>query len=278
MNSRYKRRFFLFFVAVALLLPASAAARSFGGSHGFCEGHNYSGNDKVSVNDLREMNISATNVLTVDGKKNGGIRVSGEDRSDVLVRACVQVWAKTEAEAQSIARSVRIETGSVVQAADTPDGNWSVSYDIRVPRSTNLKLTAQNGGISIDSVNGNMDFETRNGGIKLDSVGGSVKGKTQNGGVKISLAGTAFNGSGIDVETQNGGVKLNLPKNFAANIETGTVNGGFSSDFPELKIEKDSRDNGWARNKKVSASINGGGAAIRVVTTNGGVKISSSDN
>jgi len=66
-----------------------------------------------------------------------------------------------------------------------------------------------------------------------------------------------------------------LPSNFSADVETGTVNGGLSSDFKELQIEKtgDRRE----RNKKISASINGGGPKIRVITTNGGVNIKSSE-
>lgn len=276
MKSIKCRGFFYTVLVISLLFSTNAFARS--GDYEFCSKNNWSGNGKVSFSELRESNVAATNLLTVDGKKNGGIKVIGEDRSDILVRACVQAWAKTEGEAQSAVRSIRIETGSIIQASETGADNSSVSFELRVPRSTNLKLTANNGGISIDSVNGNLEFETKNGGVKLNSVGGSVKGRTQNGGVKVSLAGNAWNGSGLDVETQNGGVKLELPKNYAANIETGTVNGGFTSDFAELKVEKDDKENRWSRNKRVSASLNGGGATIRVVTTNGGVKIGTSNN
>lgn len=262
---------------ILLLVFSFSISTAFAGSE-FCSDNNWSGKDKVSFNELRESTISATSLLSVDGRKNGGIKVIGENRSDVLVRACVQAWAKSEGEAQTSAKSIRIETGSVIQASDSSDENSSVSFEIHVPRAQNLKLTAHNGGISIASVIGNLEFETKNGGVKLNSVNGSVKGKTQNGGVKISLAGNSWNGNGLDVETQNGGVKLQLPKNYAANIETGTVNGGFKSDFPELKTEKDDKENRWSRNKRISASINGGGATIRVVTTNGGVKIGTSDN
>ncbi len=278
MNSVNKKSFYIFLLAI-VCFSSSVFAQEKSQNYEFCSNNNWSGGDRVSSNELREINVSPTSLLTVDGKKNGGIKVIGENRSDVLVRACVQAWAKSEEEAQNLVKSIRIETGSVIQASNTTDENWSVSYQILVPRNTNLKLTANNGGISIDSVNGNLDFETKNGGVKLDNVGGNVKGRTQNGGVKVSLSGNAFSGSGLDVETQNGGVKLELPSNYAANIETGTVNGGFSSDFPELKVEKDENDtNRRSRNKRVNAGINGGGALLRVITTNGGVKISSSSN
>jgi hypothetical protein len=270
-----KKSFFYGFLLAIISLSGSVFAQEKERNYEFCSNNNWSNGDKVSANDLRESNVAPTSLLTVDGKKNGGIKVVGENRSDVLIRACVQAWAKSENEAQNLVKSIRIETGSVIQASGATDENWSVSYQILVPRATNLKLTAYNGGISIESVNGNLEFETKNGGLKIDNVGGSVKGRTQNGGVKVNLSGTAFNGSGLDVETQNGGVKLSLPSNYAANIETGTVNGGFSSDFAELQTEKSDKENRWQRNKKVTASINGGGAPIRVITTNGGVKINS---
>ncbi len=119
-----------------------------------------------------------------------------------------------------------------------------------------------------------MEFETRNGGVSLNDVAGDVKGKTQNGGVSVNLAGNSWRGGGLDIETRNGGVSLSIPENYAARIETGTVNGGFKSDINGLSAPTD--EDNRNRAKRVSADLNGGGATVRVVTTNGGVKISSS--
>jgi len=89
----------------------------------------------------------------------------------------------------------------------------------------------------------------------------------------VALAGTHWNGGGLDVQTTNGGVILSLPDNFSAHVETGTVNGGFKSDFAVLNVDRTER---W-KPARVSADLNGGGPTIRVITTNGGVKINSSD-
>lgn len=240
----------------------------------FCS-NNWSSGDRVSTSDLRETTVSAKN-LTVDGKRNGGISIKGENRSDVLVRACVQAWANTEAEANSIAKSVRIETGSTIRAEDAGDEkNWAVSYEILVPRSTNLNLTTLNGGISISNVEGSIEFEARNGGVHLSNLAGDVKGKTANGGLHVQLTGSGWKGSGLDVETTNGGVNLEMPENYAARFETRTVNGGFKSDIAALNYEKDENDR--TRGVNISRDINGGGATVRVVTTNGGVHINSSN-
>ena len=240
----------------------------------FCKEYNYGNKNKQSSVELREMTLASTGNLEVDGRQNGGIKITGEDRADVFVQACVRAWAESKAEADNLVQTTRIETSGVIRAVnDTKDRHSSVSFRIRVPRNTDLTLMAKNGGLSVDGVDGTMNLRTVNGGIKLGNVAGSIKGRTTNGGVKVGLGGYGWTGEGLDVETVNGGVKIYIPRNFAANVEVSTVNGGFKSDFPELTPPKKEGKNSWKRNKNVNAAINGGGARIRAVTTNGGVKI-----
>lgn len=244
----------------------------------FCSNNNWN-SDKVSTSELREVTVAANGRLEVDGARNGGISVRGENRSDVLVRACVQAWGSSEQEAKSLASSVRVNTGSVIKADGPSEENgWSVSYEIRAPRNSNLLLRAKNGGISVKSIDGDIDVNTVNGGVSIADASGTVRGKTTNGGLNVQLVGTGWKGSGLDLETTNGGVNLSLPSNFAANVEAGTVNGGFSSDFPDLQPGKRADHQYGPQPKKVAASINGGGAPVRVVTMNGGIRISSNDS
>jgi hypothetical protein len=241
----------------------------------FCS-NDWSNGDKVSGRDLREMTVSGGS-LTVDGRKNGGIHVVGENRSDILIRACVQTWGNTAEEAQSLAKSVRIETSGTVRAEGVSDENgWAVSYQILVPRNTNLNLTTMNGGISIENVEGSIEFNAKNGGIHLSNLAGDVRGRTTNGGLHIELTGNTWKGNGLDVETTNGGVHLTMAENYAARFETRTVNGGFKSDIAALQVEKQTDENGYRRQGvNLSRDINGGGALVRVITTNGGVHIDS---
>lgn len=247
----------------------------------FCSGRNsYSKNGRrwVSKKDLRDITIPANGLIEVDGKQNGGISVRGENRSDVLVRACIRAHGESEADAITALNNTRIETSGVIRATNSDeDAKVYVSYRLLVPLQTDLKLNAHNGGISIKSVEGNLEFETHNGGLSLKDVAGDVRGKTRNGGVSVKLSGTSWRGEGLDVVTTNGGVKLVLPKNYSADVESGTTNGGFRSDFDELKIARDEKRR-WHRPKKVRASLNGGGAKVRVITTNGGVKIASAED
>lgn len=241
----------------------------------FCTNNNWSNSNKVSVADLREMTVPVSGSLAIDGGRNGGIKVKGEYRLDVALRACVQAWGISDEAARGLASSIRINTSGGTITADGPsEEGWSVSYEARVPHNMNLKLNAHNGGISISSVEGTLEFETMNGGVSLTDVAGDVRGRTTNGGVNVSLSGGSWKGSGLDVQTTNGGVNLMIPDGYAANIETGTVNGGLRSDIPELNVTTEDQKGGWGnRSKQLNTAINGGGPPIKVLTRNGGIKI-----
>jgi hypothetical protein len=268
---------YVLLLAILCLSGCSIFAQERTEKSGFCENYNYSSGDKISHREVRESTLPGGGLVNVDARRNGGIQVRGENRSDVLVRACIQTRGTTEEEARSVARGVRIETGSTIRAEGASDEkNWAVSFEILVPRATNLKLLTYNGGIHVSGVDGNIEFEATNGGIHLSEVAGNVKGRTANGGLHIELTGSGWKGSGLDVETTNGGIHLAIPENYAARVETGTVNGGFKSDIAALNVERSPERNGGTRGGRVTADLNGGGAPVRVMTTNGGVKISSS--
>lgn len=279
MTKFYSNRTFYFLVlAICFAFAATVSAQEKADKQykkrNFCQGKNYSYNGKVSYSETREMTLSAQNVLDVDGERNGGISVKGENRTDILIRACVQTTGATDADAQRIAKDIRIATDSQIRAENTPEEGWSVSYEILVPRRMDLKLLARNGGIHISGVDGTMDFETTNGGIHLRDIAGNVKGRTTNGGIHVELVGSVWKGGGLDLQTTNGGVHLSMPETYAARIETSTVNGGFKSDIAALDIERNSNER--VRPVRLNADLNGGGAPIRLITTNGGVKISAS--
>lgn len=229
-------------------------------------------NNRPSHYELREQTLSATGgTINVDGGQNGGVSVKGWDRGEILVRACVQTQAYSEAEARDLATQIRIETNGLRISAQGPSSfsrnerNWSVSYEVFVPRQSDLSLKSHNGGISISEVRGRIEFDAHNGGVSLNQLGGSVRGQTHNGGLTVNLGGDRWNGEGLDVRTTNGGVNLVMPENYSAHLETSTVNGGLNLGFPvtvQGRIKKD-----------LSVDLGSGGATLRVVTTNGGVSI-----
>ena len=140
-----------------------------------------------------------------------------------------------------------------------------MTWEVRVPRDTDLSLETHNGGISIAGVGGDIQFEALNGGVHLEQVSGDVEGRTMNGGLDIALDGSRWNGAGLDVETTNGGVILRVPESYSADLETGTVNGGIEVDFP-VRIQ-------GRVGRRLTTTLGDGGPRVRAMTTNGGVQI-----
>jgi DUF4097 and DUF4098 domain-containing protein YvlB len=226
--------------------------------------------DRARHCEVRDATIPRlTGRLSVDGRLNGGIAVRGWDRNEVLVRAKIQTWAETEAEARRLAQSIRIRTDDGrVSAEEGESGRrrgWSVSYDVFVPRRADLDLRTHNGGIRVEGVQGRIDVEALNGGVSIRDVRGDLRGGTTNGGVMLQLDGDRWVGEGVDLETTNGGVTVVIPERYNARLETGTVNGGMHVDFP-ITVQ-------GMVGRRLSTTLGAGGPLIRVRTTNGGVTL-----
>lgn len=226
--------------------------------------------DRVRHCEVREVTLPRpTGRLSVDGRLNGGVAVRGWDRSEVLVRAKIQTWAESEAEARRLAAGIRIRTdGGRITAEDTDGGGrrgWSVSYDVFVPRRIDLDLRTHNGGIRVEGVHGRIDVEGLNGGVSMRDVQGEVRGGTTNGGVVLALTGDRWVGEGVDLETTNGGVTIVVPERYSARLETGTVNGGLHVEFP-VTVQ-------GMVGRRLVTTLGSGGPLIRVRTTNGGVTL-----
>lgn len=238
------------------------------------DGSNWQGRDRVGFCEIREQTIADTGRLNVDAGTNGGIRVTGADRSNVLVRARVQTSAPSADQARAFASQVHLQASPGVVRANGPsrvqDHSWSVSYEILVPRRSGLELKAHNGGISISDVEGDLQFATTNGGVTLNRIGGDVRGRTTNGGLKVELAGNTWRGNQLDVQTTNGGINVSVPDGYSAQFETSTVNGRVRSDFPGANIVKGQND------RNVSIRLGSGGPLVRLLTTNGGIHLNKS--
>jgi DUF4097 and DUF4098 domain-containing protein YvlB len=227
--------------------------------------------DRLTRNcEIREQTLAVSGgAISIDGRQNGGVSVKGWDQNQILVRARVQTRAPNSEEARALGQQIRIETGGSKIFASGPDNRkdyyWDVSYEVFVPRRTDLSVETHNGGISIAEVNGRIDFSALNGGVKLRKLGGTVRGSTANGGLVIELSGDRWDGESLDVSTTNGGVVMSIPENYSANLQTGTVNGSVSVDFPVTVQGRIS--------KQISLNLGSGGALVKAMTTNGGVKL-----
>lgn len=212
---------------------------------------------------------------------NGSVTIEAWDRPEVRIRAEKQVKAGDAKYAREVMAKVRIDVapsgnGVAVQTV-TPDlgdnffqwlagqsaDAW-VTYKITVPRSVNLAIATVNGAVNASDVTGTLNIETVNGRISLARAAGRLELETVNGAIQAQMRELGSAGP-HSIGTTNGAVTLQLPQNTRAQLDIRTSNGAIRSDFSTtVKKTGDNRLNG---------AINGGGPAVVVRTTNGGVKI-----
>ena len=258
-------------VASLALLPLPTLANT-AVDQSWCDDHRSGYSKGVRECEVRALTLAASgDTFRVDGGRNGGVSVIGEDRDDIAVHAKVQVWGDTVTDARETMNTIRIvaPTGSAPLTSDGPRNGprygWSVSFRVFVPRQIDLELETHNGGVSIRQVHGTLRFDVLNGGVTLAGVGGDVQGHATNGGLKVELTGSSWDGTGLDAEATNGGVKIYVPKSYNAELVTGTVNGQVDVAFP---VE--------ARGhypRRITTTLGAGGPTVKAITTNGGVQV-----
>jgi archaellum component FlaG (FlaF/FlaG flagellin family) len=234
-----------------------------------CEASHWNWGHERTVAESREEHVPAAQSTIIDPGPNGGIRIHGWNNQDVLVKACIHASDTTEQDAQALLKQVKIVRGPGDLRPDGPSGSnsrhWGVSYEVWMPDKSNVEAHAINGGIAIESLEGQIRFHTQNGGVSLIGLAGDVDGSTQNGGVTVTLNGSTWRGTGLNVKTQNGSVNLRVPDRYSAQVEASTVNGGMHVDFP-VQVS----------GKTLSFNLGSGGPILRTTTVNGGVSITKS--
>jgi hypothetical protein len=220
--------------------------------------------------ELRESGMRPVGgALRVDPGRNGGVAVRAWDRDSVHVVAKIQVQGGSAQSAEELAREVRIVTRGGTIHAEGPSGLardewWSVSFEVYTPLRTDLDLATENGPLSVRGVHGRMQLSARNGPVALRGVAGDVRARVQNGPLSVFLDGARWVGTGLDAETVNGPAVLAIPEGYSADLETGTVNGPMSLEFP-LTVTVQGRFS----TRRLNTKLGDGGPPVRVVTTNG---------
>ena len=231
-----------------------------------CRSGDWGDDSRAHYCEIRDTGFKAGGSVAVDPGVNGAIRFTGWDRDSVTVTAKVQTQAETDEDARALARQIRIVIADGTIRADGPATrhreSWSVNFDVSVPRRTDLTARTVNGPISVADVTGKMELTAVNGPVHLDAVGGDVHARTTNGPLVVTLEGDKWDGTGLDSETSNGPVVRTIPANYSAHLETGTVNGPMSFDFP-ITVQ------GRFSSRNIETDLGGGGPTIRAVTTNG---------
>jgi Putative adhesin len=144
------------------------------------------------------------------------------------------------------------------------DVNAQVTYQLTVPKSMNLDIDNTNGNIRVTDVRGQLDLDTTNGQIQTIRCAGAIDASTTNGRIEAELL-TVAAGRSHSLSTTNGRIVLSVPASFSGEVDAGTTNGAITTDLPIAMTRHE--DN------HVRGKINGGGALVKLRTTNGGIEI-----
>jgi lia operon protein LiaG len=143
------------------------------------------------------------------------------------------------------------------------------NYKIKVPDNTNLEIKSgceRSSDITVSNMKSEIDIENCHD-INLMNVSGPLVLSTIAGDINVTF-GTLLTEKPFSISSVSGDVDITLPAKTATNIEMGTINGGFYSDFDITDTQKELKKVGG---NHLSASLNGGGFKLSIETVNGNI-------
>jgi hypothetical protein len=215
---------------------------------------------------------------------NGRITAEATEGKDVVVEGKRSAKARSDEAAKEMLGKLEIreEVGdSTVRVESRPPrmsgfGGHEIEWIVKVPKGLTVDLRTVNGGVRMNGLSGEIHAKTTNGGIKgTNLVIDNLEASVVNGGVEIELGSPLDATDAVELTTVNGGVTFALPSESKAAITARAVNGGVRAS-DDLKIEREDESTEREARRRLTGTMNGGGARVNVSTTNGGVRLSRS--
>lgn len=141
-----------------------------------------------------------------------------------------------------------------------------VYYTIHVPKDAQLKIENVSGAETIKGVAGRVDAQTVSGRITADSLTTDTNVQTTSGRISLEFAQSPKNGT-VKAQTVSGQITIAMPADINADVQTESVAGAFTSDFPSVRAQK--QDVG----SKASGTIGSGGTTIKLQTVSGSITL-----
>ena len=238
---------------------------------------------------------------------NGRTRVVGEERDRIEVRITKQARAETAEAAEALLDSIQVVptqlSDHLLLEVEIPS-KWNrhgyANLEIAVPRKMRIAVTAANGKVCLQGIEGDVKARSGNGSLSVVDVVGKVAVQTSNAKVcckgicgdlfarssngKIELA--CHRGS-VDASTSNGVIQAELEEIGRGGITLATSNGKIVLELPdEVDADIDIRvDNGVIRNDRdlekqtgdargrLRGRLGRGGTAIKLRNSNGTIAL-----
>jgi len=234
----------------------------------------FAGSTQASITGTPRAEFRATYSLASTGRvaiQNlyGDVQITAWDRDEVLVEAVKRsADPRRLDDAQVIvdSSSERVSIRTLYTGLDA-EHPATVEYHIMVPRQAKLEnVRLINGGLMISGVTGPVKASSVNGSIKADRLAGQTELSTVNGRLEADFQ-RLSKCQAISLSSVNGSIRLSLPSGARATVTAHNLSGGIASDF--------GRSWRGPTGHQLEASVNGGGAPIRLHNVNGGISIHS---
>jgi hypothetical protein len=215
-------------------------------------------------------------IVNVDGPIEAG--PAHEPQVEIVVRR--EAEAPSDQDAQQLLQKarivedvaperVRIEAGGGRRGGDRRgrifgSSHLETRFEVRVPAGLTVSLKTENGAIQVGGFKGWLTATATNGGITGRGLQAATRVSTVNGSVHL-----AFDAIGGEVEatTVNGSIRIELPADAGGALRATTVNGSVTVDerLPLRVLERE--------RLHVAGTLNDGGPAITLRTTNGSIRV-----
>jgi hypothetical protein len=219
--------------------------------------------------------------VTVHGTNRHDVSVSAQDRGDPRASARPGPAPSGLHRLTQVPSFEAQEDNDVISISGSSP-NRSLDLDVEVPARTSLHVsTVNNGSITVDGVEGELEIRNVNGPITLTNVAGSVVAHTVNGPLMATLVRVAAQ-KPMAFSSFNGNVDVTLPAGTKANLKLRSDQGEVFTDFDvDLKTTAaapvEGRDQrGKFRievNRSIYGAINGGGPDFELRTFNGNIYV-----
>ena len=244
------------------------------------EGRN--GNVEISVWDRDEIKIIGKKRMKIERVNSWFARLIGlkvpKIESDEDARRYLELFT---IDVSGDADGLEVKT---LRPASAGHLRFSMSYEIVLPRKSEVSVTTTNGRIEISGVSGSVGAETvngrvifrditgpvhartTNGRIEFDGIRGGIEARTINGRITGRLAAMPPSDVEITCRTTNGRIRLGVPRdaNFEVDIQTRS-----SKVISEFELTETTTDTP----KHLEGIVGEGGPRISLRTTNGAVTL-----
>jgi DUF4097 and DUF4098 domain-containing protein YvlB len=180
--------------------------------------------------------------FAVDAENKAGLRVDGisgnvevlglAEADSVIITGERRVGSESLEDAQNHLTELQVEVSDLtsgvqvktIQPDEAHGRSYVVDYSITLPKTMDVVVNNVNGGVSINSIEGEIAVQNVNGSVMLDQIRGIAYVNVVNGQIQGHVA-LLSSGTSIEMITVNGSIGLDIPQSASAQFSASVVNG-----------------------------------------------------